>query len=124
MSAPHYFSNGTERYAWQENWCDRCTNDHGMHNPDGEAGCEILALSFFGDEPIPQWLETWDGTGPFPLGDNIRCIEFSPCRACGEGDDGEEPPVPIHPDQGQFFDPDSLPPGVPRGVVLDELVQS
>jgi hypothetical protein len=119
-----YFSNGTEGFAWQANWCDRCANDHTMHGPDADGpGCPILArsLTLEDGETIPEWLEQWDGTGPFPLGDNVHCIEFRPCTDCGEGGDDDEPrPTPVHPDQGALFDASALAPGVPRGVLIDE----
>lgn len=122
MSA--HFSNGTEGFAWMENWCDRCENDHACHReePEHGGGCEVL-LRELTDQPVPEFIE---GTGR--LGDTVHCIEFRPCKACGEGggdDDGDTPPrIPIHPDQGVFFDASLLAPGVPSGVLLDECLPS
>lgn len=106
-----YFSNGTEGYAWMANWCDRCDKDHQAHVGEHENGCEIIARSMLAepDELIPEWVETWDGTGPFPPGDNVHCLAFAPCQGCNPGDDGcgwETPtgPPPVHKDQGKLFD--------------------
>ena len=107
-----YFSNGTEGYAWMANWCDRCDKDHQAHIDNHEDGCPIIAMAYLldGDETIPEWVETWDGKGPFPLGDNVHCLAFAPCQQCdgGGGDDGcgwepPQPPVVVHPDQGLLF---------------------
>jgi hypothetical protein len=35
-----------------------------------------------------EWIDTWDGTGPYPLGDRFHCIEF---KGPGDGGGGDDP---------------------------------
>lgn len=103
------FSNGTEGYAWMGNWCDRC------HQPDEKAwrryeegkrktapkegGCPLLRCAIvMGKTPL-EWIDTWDRTGPYPLGDQYHCIEFR-----GPDGGGREPrPKPDPPGQYELF---------------------
>lgn len=110
----HYFSNGTEGYGWQSRWCDRCANDHGMHNGNmGEPQCPHIMDLLFGND-----------NGVF-LGDNftepMTCIDFTRCT-CDRGPDdppGEKPPPPIDPNQGALFDITEVAMGVPAVVYAD-----
>jgi hypothetical protein len=67
----HYFSNGTESYAWQANWCERCARDNFQ-------SCPLLRDFYLGLE-VPQWfVKEPDELGRISLGDNITCIDFKP----------------------------------------------
>lgn len=91
------FSNGTEGYAWMENWCwAPCMNpvevawrryEEGKRKTQlkgFEGGCPLIMCAMMGRTPT-EWIDTWDGTGPYPLGDRFHCIEFR--GPDGGGDD-------------------------------------
>lgn len=91
------FSNGTEGYAWTDNWCGTCVHEAG----DNE--CPLLGVALMGRTPI-EWIEQpWgqvrgqpEGVLAPSLGDTYHCIMHRE-----EGDDGGEPePIPDPPDQG------------------------
>jgi hypothetical protein len=62
-------SNGTEGYAFQEEWCANCDRDKEMNGTAYREGrevndddyCEILSRSFRTDEPLPEWMYGSDG---------------------------------------------------------------
>lgn len=101
------FSNGTEYYAWFENWCVNC------HNPvevawrnyeDGkrrrpmegyEGGCPMIRAAMMGKTPA-EWLEQDRSR----LGDQYHCIEF---RGPDDGD-GEPQPKPEPPNMDGLFE--------------------
>jgi hypothetical protein len=107
------FSNGTEGYGWMENWCWRpCMNpaevawrryeDGKRKTPpkDYPGGCPLIMCAM--DEKTPvEWLDQWDGEGPYPIADRYHCIEF---RGPDDGDDGGEPrPRPDPPGMDGLF---------------------
>lgn len=99
------FSNGTEGYGWMENWCWRpCMNpvekawrdyeDGKRKNPmKGYAGgCPLIMCALIGKTPV-EWLDNWDGEGPYPIGGRFTCTEFiPPDEGGGRGD--PRPPGP------------------------------
>lgn len=87
------FSNGTEGYAWQDNWCGQCVHD----DEATEKWCPILTEAILGRTPA-EWIEQpWQQikgrpegeTAPVP-GDRYHCVEFEP-REDGDGNDEPEP---------------------------------
>jgi hypothetical protein len=89
------FSNGTEGYAWIENWCDRCLHDKPAREDRYEDACQILAISLLGQTPA-EWIRQ----PGFVLGDTYHCIDFR------DEDDGPPPPTepePTPPGQGEMF---------------------
>lgn len=78
------FSNGTEGYAWMDNWCwHPCKKDR---NED----CPIIMASLMGVTPA-EWTEK----ERFGLGDRYVCSEFEPDDS-GDGDAEPEPyPQPV-----------------------------
>lgn len=86
MSGDRYaFSNGTEREAWANVWCDFCVHDHAITHTTSptvdDGGCEILiAYDVAAGDIVPdQWtLE------PPSLGFNqpslMLCDSFEPCH--------------------------------------------
>ena len=119
----HYFSNGTEGFAWMDEWCNRCANDHCTHNadPDYENACGIIR-DLISHRANPAMVDFRRQTKYGELPD-WKCMEFSRC-SCDRGPDdspGPEPEPPVHPDQCVLFDADALMPGVPRGALLDVL---
>lgn len=89
------FSNGTEGYAWLENWCGRCINDKPAREGDEANGCPLVLVALLGRTPV-EWVDQWDGKSPFPLGDNYHCILF---RDEDDGPDPEPKPIPDPPGQ-------------------------
>lgn len=102
------FSNGTEFYAWQENWCVRCHTpsevawrryEEGKRKtaPEG-GGCALLLCAMEGKTPI-EWIEQpWGEHGP-SLSDRYHCIEFR-----GPDGGGREPrPKPDPPNMDGLF---------------------
>lgn len=100
------FANGTEFYAWADNWCYApCHNpvevawqryEEGKRKTapkDFPGGCPLLMMALIGKTPT-EWIDTWDGQGPYPLGDRFHCIEFR--GPDGGGDDPFGGP-PAHP---------------------------
>jgi hypothetical protein len=101
------FSNGTEFYAWTENWCfapcmsppevawrkyEDGKRKHPMKNYPG--GCPLIQMALLGKTPI-EWLDQWtDHSKPPPLYDRYHCIEFR--SEDGDGDDPFGGP-PAHP---------------------------
>lgn len=93
-----FFSNGTEGRAWQSFWCDRCANDHGMHQPEQDGGCEYMLYALTGDDDLLDgvWVDESEKFG-FTMPPSIRCLKFTPCVECGETElrlnaDGYPPP--------------------------------
>jgi hypothetical protein len=84
------FSNGTEGYAWQSQWCDRCLVDAPFRNGlKGATGCPLLLIALGGKTPA-EWIEQpWGEHGP-SLYDRYHCVEFR--RPGGGG--GEPRPKP------------------------------
>jgi hypothetical protein len=75
------FSNGTEGYAWMDNWCwHPCKKDR---NED----CPLIMASIMGVTPI-EWTEV----ERFSLADRYNCSEFEPDDR--DGDDREPEPFP------------------------------
>jgi hypothetical protein len=90
------FSNGTEGYAWMDNWCYRC-----VHNDEErEIWCPLLTVALLGKTPA-EWIDqTADG---HRLGDTYRCTEFEERRDDdGPGDDPEPEPEPTPVDENQL----------------------
>lgn len=89
------FSNGTEGYAWQDNWCSNCKHD----DEEREIWCPILGVALMGKTPS-EWIEQpWgqvkgqpEGVLAPALGDAYHCVEFEP-----RDDDGDEEPEPPEP---------------------------
>lgn len=102
------FSNGTEGYAWMAQWCYRCHQpaevawrryEEGKRKtaPKG-GGCPLLACALSGKTPV-EWIDTWDGRGPYPIDDRYHCIEFR-----GPDGGGREPkPKPDPPNMDGLF---------------------
>lgn len=95
------FSNGTEGYGWQANWCDRCLRDAPFRSGlKGATGCPILLVALVEEKTPAEWLDgPRDEHGRYGIADQYHCIEF---RAPGEG--GREPrPKPEPPDMDGLF---------------------
>ena len=89
------FSNGTEGYAWLDNWCGRCVHDKPAREGDDANGCPLVLVSLFGRTPI-EWLPQ-DREGLIRLGDSYHCMLF---RDEDEGGGDPEPkPIPDPPGQ-------------------------
>lgn len=89
------FSNGTEFYAWFENWCGRCIHDKPARQDRYEDACQIVTLALVGQTP-GEWIEQ----DRMCLGDQYHCIEFR------DEDDGPPPPTepaPTPPGQGELI---------------------
>lgn len=99
------FSNGTEGYAWMENWCYRpCMNpaetawrryEEGKRKTppkDYPGGCPLILAAMLGKTPL-EWLEQPELDGAIVLGDQYHCIEFRPPDD-GGGNDGPRRPRP------------------------------
>ena len=105
------FSNGTEGYAWMDNWCFRpCAVDAAWQRYDNDKGpkadgCPLIVIALNGKTPA-EWIEQpRDEQGRMTLGDQYHCMNF---RA--EGDDPPGPrrePDPM-PGQSEMFDPEPL----------------
>jgi len=97
------FSNGTEGYDWQANWCDRCLRDAPFRNGlKGATGCPILLVALTGNKTPAEWMEQpRDEHGRYSIADQYHCIEF---RAPGDGGSGEPRPKPEPPDMDGLFD--------------------
>jgi hypothetical protein len=94
------FSNGTEGYAWMDNWCGRCLNN----DEETELWCPILTVALFGKTPS-EWLEQpWgqvkgrpEGMTAPSLGDRVirdavtkKAIDSDTLAELFEYDDGEK----------------------------------
>ena len=91
------FSNGTEGYAWLENWCGRCVHDKPAREGRDEDGCPLILVSLLGRTPI-EWIEQRDSSGLIRLGDSYSCMYFR-----DEEDGGGDPePQPIPDPPGQL----------------------
>jgi hypothetical protein len=82
MSEVIWFSNGTEGTAWMQAWCAHCAQDHEMHQPDGDGGCELILLAM-DRQPIPEWTDR-SSTEGFTLPPAIYCSRFTLCESCGD----------------------------------------
>ncbi|HEX2551560.1 MAG TPA: hypothetical protein VHK64_08195, partial [Nocardioidaceae bacterium] len=91
------FSNGTEGYAWMENWCGEC-----VHNDEEtETYCPILSVALLGQTPA-EWVEQpWQQIAGRPegelaptLGGQYVCTEFERRRDDDGDDPGPEPEPP------------------------------
>lgn len=95
------FSNGTEGFAWESNWCDRCLRDAPFRNGlKGATGCPLLLVAITGRTPA-EWLDgPRDEHGRYSMADQYVCVEF---KAPGGGGGGGEPrPRPEPPQDGLF----------------------
>lgn len=102
------FSNGTEYYAWHENWCARCYTpaevawrryeDGKRKTAPKEGGCPLLLCAMSGKTPL-EWIEQpWGDEGP-SLRDRYHCLEFR-----GPDGGGREPkPKPDPPNMDGLF---------------------
>lgn len=89
------FSNGTEGYAWLDNWCDQCKHDRGARQGRDE-GCPLVLVSLMHRTPV-EWIDqTANG---HRLGDTYHCTEFAPDDEGGGDRDPEPDPLP--PCEGQ-----------------------
>lgn len=86
------FSNGTEGYGWQANWCDRCLIDAPFRNGLKNAqSCPLLLVALGGKTPV-EWLDgPRDEHGRYSIADQYHCIE---ARFPGDGGGGEPRPKP------------------------------
>lgn len=73
------FSNGTEGFAWMDVWCDECTLDHDMHDPNGSGGCPIFLKSIL-HEPVEEWDEYTNEEGQYFMPPAIVCRSFQQCE--------------------------------------------
>lgn len=93
------FSNGTEGYAWMDNWCGRCIHDKPARNGHEENGCPLLLPALSGKTPV-EWLDgPRNEQGHWAIDDKYHCIEFR------DEDDGPPPPTepqPTPPGQGEL----------------------
>ncbi|TDB86468.1 hypothetical protein E1264_17880 [Actinomadura sp. KC216] len=90
------FSNGTEGYAWLDNWCGRCINDKPARDGRDDEGCPLILVSLMGRTPI-EWIEKRDPeSGLVRLGDSYHCMYF---RDEDDGGDPEPTPIPDPPGQ-------------------------
>ena len=79
------FANGTEWFAWYENWCCNCLVDAPFQRDISKTGCPLIFQAMFeetadGKRVIPdEWLdEERDEKGRYSLGDQYHCINFKP----------------------------------------------
>lgn len=101
------FSNGTEGYAWQDNWCGSCLNDSEQMVDEGR-GCPLLLVALMDRTPA-EWIEQpWGQVKGRPegvlapyLGDTYHCTEY---RERGEGEPDPPAPVPEDPNQITIFE--------------------
>jgi hypothetical protein len=102
------FSNGTEGYAWMENWCESCVHDKPAREERPEDGCPLIMVAFMSRTPS-EWMEQpWQQIKGMPegqtapvLGDTYHCVEF---RDEDDPGPGYEPVDPVSPDQLELFD--------------------
>lgn len=99
-----YWSNGTEGYAWQALWCERCEKDHhASHYPEADpgTGCDVLLRTYLTEDhrTIPELVES-DSPYPRPVDQGVVCLAFVACRWCDPDED--DPPEPVVPIPGQF----------------------
>lgn len=80
-----FFSNGTEGRAWEALWCQRCVNDHSMHDEDGDGGCVHLLHALCREDDLLDgvWIDESERFG-FTMPPAVRCVEFAECGPCGE----------------------------------------
>jgi len=96
------FSNGTELYAWMDNWCYRpCMVDKPWQDYEQDRGphadsCPLILLVIGHGRTPSEWMEQPLTNGLQTLGDQYHCIEFR-----GE-DDGPGEPQPIPDPPGQY----------------------
>lgn len=112
------FSNGTEGYGWQDNWCARCLREAPLRNGlKGAQGCPLIFVAMMSKTPI-EWFEgPRDEQGRYSIADQYHCIEFRP----NDGGGGGEPrPKPEPPDMDGLF---PRPEREVRMFVLPELQQ-
>jgi hypothetical protein len=94
------FSNGTEGYGWQANWCDRCLVDAPFRNGLNKSGCPLLLVALSDMTPA-EWLDgPRDEEGRYSIEDQYHCVEF---RAPGGGRGGGPRPKPEPPDMDGLF---------------------
>lgn len=83
------FSNGTEGYAWEDNWCARCVHDGEFRRTWEGSGCPLMMVALMGRTPV-EWIDqTANG---HRLGDTYHCTEFRDVEE--GGGEGEPEPVP------------------------------
>lgn len=88
------FSNGTEFYAWMDNWCTNCIHDAAFQRDESTEGCPLLLVALFSEPRITptEWMEQPENY----LGDQYHCIEY---RDEDDGPGPEPQPVPDPPGQ-------------------------
>lgn len=95
------FSNGTEGFEWQGNWCDRCLRDSPFRNGLADRGCRLLEVAILGRTPA-EWLDgPRDEHGHYSMADQYHCIEF---KAPGGRGGGEPRPKPDPPQMSGLFE--------------------
>lgn len=97
------FSNGTEGYAWMDNWCDQCVHDRGARDGTNDAGCPLVRVALMDKTPIEWTDQTANG---HRLGDTYHCDEF---RRDDNGLDDSDPepepgPPPVIEGQVDMFE--------------------
>lgn len=105
----HGPSNGTMSALWQDEWCERCANDHGFSHVsiaerDANKGCPHMLRMLVEDGPYDFLSDehaedefAWD-----PRKLVCRWFERCPCEDEGGGDPPVAP-IPVHPEQGLLF---------------------
>lgn len=93
------FSNGTEGFGWQANWCDRCLRDAPFRNGMSPTGCPLILVAMVDRTPA-EWLDgPRDEHGRYSITDQYHCIEFR-----HPGDGSPEPrPKPDPPQMDGLF---------------------
>lgn len=89
------FSNGTEGYAWFDNWCCRCIHDKPFRKGDDGNACGIWTLALTGKTPA-EWIRQDEDR----LGDRYHCVEFRDER---DGPPPRTEPMPTPPGQGELI---------------------
>jgi hypothetical protein len=89
------FSNGTEWYAWFDNWCCRCVHDKPARDGDDGNGCPLILHVLLGETPA-EFIEQ----DRFRLGDQYHCTNF---RDEDDGPPQPTEPEPTPPGQGELL---------------------
>lgn len=98
------FSNGTEFYEWEENWCGRCLHDAPHRNMGKGSGCPILLVALAALKTPVEWLEQPpDELGRVSLQDRYHCVHFKAPGGGGRGS-GEPRPKPEPSGMDGLFD--------------------
>ena len=96
------FSNGTEGFAWEENWCARCVHDAEFRRTGDGSGCVLMQVALLGRTPV-EWIDqTANG---HRLGDTYQCTEFRDKDDNGGGEGEPDPgPPPVIDGQVDMFE--------------------